>query len=151
MAFEQPLEADKVGDNSLIAFISSPVIGTLSWILGARGDDSNRKIMNEDDQAHLLRDLEDMDLSDDSDNGTSTGHAARHISGNGGLPRLVRSEVSVGEHGQNVSTISRVNAKIELNNSSSNSRIGEKKKMSWSENLVEYMDEVSCVGQDNTV
>lgn len=151
MAFEQPLEADKVGDNSLISLIRDPIIGTLTWILG-ESDSSNNKMMMKEDGSHsteddLQRGVEDMMLSDDSD---TSSHQESRYSLVGGMPRLVHSEVSVGDRNPNAattgtttSTMTRVNAEVSLH---SNPRIAEKKNLSWSENLIEYMDdEVSLI------
>lgn len=162
MAFEQPLEADKIGDNSLVSLIRDPIIGALTWILVGPGGSSNKIMMDDDNSSsssseveqQLQRELEDMVLSDDSygSSGWSRQESRYPSSGEeeGRLPRLVRSEVSVSEQQQQQqpTTMSRVKATVELNTSSSsptsNPHIGgEKKKMSWSENLVEYMDEVS--------
>lgn len=50
MAFEVPLEADNVdGTNFLVALVSAPVMGVLSWVLG-RGDDDTEKKDNNDNK-----------------------------------------------------------------------------------------------------
>ena len=139
MAFDQPLEADRVEDNLLVSLVRGPILGSLMWILG---DDEEEKRQQEAELQQGLQDmvLDDIDDDDDSNNLQKT------------LPRLVRSDLSVtmGEQQQERNPQqdtpffpSQERAASSDNNMLSvNRHRTERKQMSWSNNLVEYMDEV---------
>jgi hypothetical protein len=114
MAFDQPLEADKVDDNLFLSIVRGPILGGLLWILG-EDDNEKRRAME------LQQKLQDMALND---NGDKNNEHQRN------LPRLVHSDLSVAEQDPPPETYFLGRQRTE------------KKKMSWSENLVEYMDEV---------
>ena len=151
MAFDQPLESDQIGDNALISFVTKPILGTLMWIIG---DDDDG---NANHQEKLLQQgLQDMMMDDDDDDGDTNHHGQQR-----GLPRLARSDVSVGgDRGalDPPSLLPRRSSfshlldedapigRMNLNNHNNHSypqqqQQQDKKKMSWSENLVEYMDD----------
>jgi hypothetical protein len=89
MAFDSPLEADRIDDLGFVsAFIRAPVIGTLMWVLGGS------KAMEEDEKDQMMIDSEN--------DGTSRHHNHRHSLNmketNGKLkktaPRLIGSDIS---------------------------------------------------------
>ena len=145
MAFDQPLESDQIGDNALISFVTKPILGTLMWIIGDADDESN---VNRPTQDKLLEQgLQDMMLEDDDNNNNNDDD-----DGHGGLPRLARSDVSVGAASMDPpSLLPRRSSFTHLleddssnhnnNNNNNHSYPQDKKKMSWSEHLVEYMDD----------
>ena len=140
MAFDRPLEADKVEDNLLVSLVRGPILGSLMWILG---EDEERK-QQESDLQHGLQQMV-LDDSDDEDQKTTNTKQKS-------LPRLVRSDLSVGMETaeENRCAIQEMPLMGMFQSAGSSDSIlssnrqqrGEKKKMSWSENLVEYMDEV---------
>lgn len=147
MAFDQPLEADKVEDNLLVSLVSH----SLMWILA----DNNEQQANKKNEL-LEQGLQNMVLDDiDSDEDESGPNKPNNKS----LPRLVRSDLSVAMdtsyHGEQreqpnpqyddctmpfMRHQSSSSDSIHSNNSKQRTV---KKKMSWSNNLVEYLDEVS--------
>ena len=146
MAFDRPLEADRVDDLSLFsAFIRAPVVGTLMWILGGS------KAMDEEQKLKEMlnaADGEDAGASwaDDSRSSQSNRYALNVEQTNGRLkktaPRLIGSDISdFGECAVQAEALSR--------NSSDSTRKGlrDSRKMSWSDesgqSLVEYIDAVS--------
>jgi len=163
MAFDQPLAADHVdfGDNILISLVTRPILGSLCWILGDNSDNkksssSSSKLMTDDDHVALQSGLEAMVLDDHNDDDTevlrNTSTNSEHSSWNYDdadhhhhLPRMIRSDVSVAEQ-QPASLLPRrssfTDLMIENVQENHNEHLQQgKKKMSWSENLVEYMDD----------
>ena len=146
MAFEQRIEADQVGDNILISFVTRPLLGTLMWIIGDNDDDNNHEQKKQDEA--LQRGLQDMMLDDDDHRENPCGQQQHHHQQQASLPRLVRSDVSVGVAESQPSLLPRRSSFTSLLNNSDNNnnhhyeeQLQDKKKMSWSENLVEYMDD----------
>jgi len=95
MAFEVPLEADRVDDlNFFATLVRAPVIGTLQWILGVRGKD-------EDDPEEVH--MEALDEATENQYSTANNHPTMKRSKRaGGLkkaaPSLIGSEISdIGE------------------------------------------------------
>jgi hypothetical protein len=141
MAFDQPLEADKVGENSLVSLISGPIVGTIMWVL----EGGKKK-----DEEDLRRWLTEMML-DDVNESPESRCPGSPLNKEKTLPRLVRSEFSVStdaeENASNMqpkSLMPRFHATASLlysNTNNSTEKIGKTKKMSWSENLVEYCDD----------
>lgn len=149
MAFDRPLEADRVDDLSLFsAFIRAPVVGTLMWILGgSKAKEEEQKVKEMLNAA----DGEDAGSSwaDDSRSSQSNRYALNVEQSNGRLkktaPRLIGSDISDFEE-------CAVQAEALSIRSSDSTRKGlsdlrNSKKMSWSDesgqSLVEYIDEVS--------
>jgi hypothetical protein len=133
MAFDQPLEADKVDDNLFFSLIK----GTLMWIIGDDEDDKKRQ------DEELRRGLRDMMLDDSCSSSHAEAYESRGEEST--LPRLVRSDVSVaGEHNQ-PDLLPRCQGAASFDGKFQNTfnyyQRAEKKKMSWSDNLVEYMDD----------
>lgn len=153
MAFDRPLEADRVDDLGLFsAFIRAPVVGTLMWILGG-----SKAMEEEEKQKEMLYIAEGEDAgtssADDSLSLQSNRYALNVGQTNGRLkktaPRLIGSDIS--DFGE---LALREDAQDEdlYRTSSGNVRKGlstlrNTKKMSWSDesgqSLVEYIDEVS--------
>lgn len=138
MAFEQPLEADQVtaGDSILISFVTRPVLGTLMWIIGDGNDndkDDNNKQQMDD---ALQRGLQDMILDDDTSSSSVNPHSNN-------LPRLLQSDVSVAPplfpRKSSFSSLLNIGGDQEKS-SQHHEQHPFKKKMSWSNDLVEYMD-----------
>lgn len=140
MAFEVPLEADTVKDNLLVSLISGPILGGLMWILG---DEAQQR---DESWSELHRGMQDIVLDDIDDVDDLQPSNVKQKS----LPHLVRSELTMDcaeEHSCN----SQPDISFGIRNqeaSSSDNFLGfnhrhrtEKKKMSWSDNLVEYMDD----------
>ena len=138
MAFDQPLEADKVGDGLLVSFVRGPVLGALMWILGEQQDEKKR-------EHELQKKLQNMMLDDDdedwmrAESRIDDGYCSM-VPNNSTLPRLVRSDISVAIDGGGEQSLVPRNLAAGSLGHCKNPR-GEKKKMSWSENLVEYMDD----------
>jgi hypothetical protein len=144
MAFDQPLDADRVEGNLLLALVRGPILGSLMWILG---DDEVERRRQE---KQLQRGLQDMVL-DGTDEGDDRN--AAQCSNEMTLPRLVRSDLSTtmdssGREQQPVynwyqeAPFFPSRGASSSDSSGSITRRTEKKRMSWSDNLVEYMDEV---------
>ncbi|CAB9509011.1 expressed unknown protein [Seminavis robusta] len=150
MAFDQPLEADRVDDNFLISLVRGPVLGALSWIMG--GEDAD------DSERELRRGLEDMIIDDEAEeervNHNDNGYH-HHLANDkqqqqqpkANLPRMVHSDVSVSEI---AGTTMDHNNMMMIKNHNYHLPRSEKKKMSWSDNLVEYMDEESVRHEPGT-
>lgn len=143
MAFEQPLEADQVtaGDSILISFVTRPVLGTLMWIIGDGNDndkDDNNKQQTDD---ALQRGLQDMILDDDTSSSSVNPHSNN-------LPRLLQSDVSVAPplfpRKSSFSSLLNIGGDQEKS-SQHHEQHPFKKKMSWSNDLVEYMDHESII------
>lgn len=147
MAFDQPIEADRIDDLGLFsAFVRAPVIGTLMWVLGGS------KAMEEEEKQKELIDSEEND-------GTCTSrpqqgdprHELNMEEVNGRLkktaPRLIGSDIS--EFGE---CAAEADSTLSLQRSSSLRKTSSKglrktRKQSWSDEsgqkLCEYIEEVS--------
>lgn len=87
MAFERPIEADRVDDFSLIGtFIRAPVVGTLMWILGG-----NRAREEEEEQSRVSTSEEGNSPSNPL-YGTSRRHKKMPLKGM--PPKTTNSDVS---------------------------------------------------------
>jgi len=141
MAFDHPIEADRIDDLGLFsAFIRAPVVGTLMWVLGGS------KAMEEEEKEKELM------LIDGEDDGTSTSRSTRHVLNmeevNGKLkktaPRLIGSDISeFGECAAEAEALA-LQRSSSLRRSSSKG-LRKSRKMSWSDesgqNLCEYIEE----------
>ena len=135
MAFDLPLEADKVDDSIFVSLLK----GTLMWIIGDDEDDKKRR------EEDLRRGLQDMMMDDSSSSSQNEGFYESREEPTTSLPHLVRSEVSVGGEQYQPNLTSSIGSIFSSNFDTNNDNPKfhyrtEKKKMSWSENLVEYMD-----------
>jgi len=154
MAFDQPLEADRVELNLLSAFIRVPIVGGLMWLV-AGGDERKKRgeqtrttlktMQQEHTDETRIRVLNneidhslDQSMSDDCDQKSLSRSGPKS-------PRLVSSEVSVSSIGCGEG--SELSARQELGQACCDSREPapnngkiKKKMMSWSESLVEYFD-----------
>ena len=62
MAFDRPLEADRVDDLGLLsAFVRAPVLGPIMWILGKKLTDSGKN--DEDKENRLIQSSTDISTS----------------------------------------------------------------------------------------
>jgi hypothetical protein len=135
MAFDSPLEADRIDDLGFVsAFIRAPVIGTLMWVLGGS------KAMEEDEKDQMMIDSEN--------DGTSRHHNHRHSLNmketNGKLkktaPRLIGSDIS--EFAAEAEALSLEGCSLQ-----EYSDLRKSRKMSWSDesgqDLCQYIEEVS--------
>ena len=148
MAFDRPLEADRVDDLGLFsAFIRAPVIGTLMWVLGGS------KAMEEEKKQKEK--LTDDDGTTYGISRTLTSHQTtrnplnmKEMDGKmkKTAPRLIGSDLSdFGECAAEAESLS-LSKSSSLQESSSKS-LRKSRRMSWSdesgENLCEYIEEVS--------
>eukprot|EP00548_Thalassiothrix_antarctica_P012093 CAMPEP_0194159556 /NCGR_PEP_ID=MMETSP0152-20130528/77901_1 /TAXON_ID=1049557 /ORGANISM="Thalassiothrix antarctica, Strain L6-D1" /LENGTH=282 /DNA_ID=CAMNT_0038869141 /DNA_START=645 /DNA_END=1493 /DNA_ORIENTATION=- len=101
MAFDRPLEADKVNDLGLFSsFIRAPVVGVLMWALG--GDEAKR-IEEEQQERELIEQLTgEQQQHNNSNDGTipasrlkeMINHNRKKKNGLKALPRLISSDLS---------------------------------------------------------
>lgn len=123
MAFEIPLESDRIDDdlNLFSTIARAPVIGTLFWMLGGS---RNRKEENDDEQESMKRSF-------------SKGAGMKKAA-----PSLVGSEVSeIGEIRDSLDAMCLADVAANF------PRMRRKKELSWSDesgkDLVHFIDEVS--------
>jgi hypothetical protein len=145
MAFEVPLEADRVDDLNLFStFVRAPVIGTLMWILG--GDKAKEEDMQRTQQLH--------DSSTEQDDAPCTDRSSlkrvkvKHSSLKKVAPSLLGSEVSdVGEIRDGLDSMCFDDTEPMLEGSGSRFEPGrQKRELSWSDeigkDLVVYCEKV---------
>jgi len=137
-----------------MSFVTGPVLGSLMWVIG-EGNKSNNHHKDDHDHDGLQSRFQTMILEDDEDDeenwmkssefelrdsqdGSKTNDTIMITSS---PPRMVQSDVSVIlDDGMDLAHQSSLPRESSWINNMPIKR--EKKKMSWSENLVEYMDEV---------
>lgn len=151
MAFEVPLEADRVNDLNLFStFVRAPVIGTILWILG--GDKA--KLAEEEGKEQIFDDDDDCDhCTNHNLNHSSASTMKRVLSKQPhsllkkSAPSLIGSEVSDSE------VCESLDAMCLYNERSAKYIPGlTKKELSWSDeigkDLVDYGEEVSVASCD---
>ena len=127
MAFEVPLEADRVGDlNFFNIVLRAPVIGTIFWILGG-----NRAKEESEEEDHLRQELEAASDSEQTMKRSFSKRSALKKT----APSLVGSEISdIRESMDGLSL------------GSESKGLGNRKRLSWSDEsgqkLCEIIDEV---------
>ena len=146
MAFDQPLEADRVDDlNLFTTLIRAPVVGALFWFLG--GEEAKQK--NEEEK----RFREQLFLGDSSESTTPVDHVpadslssshsfvdnCRKSSMKKAAPSMAESDVSHDDY-----VVERCQESLDRMNLQEcpNHTLKRKKELSWSEHLVEYAGEV---------
>ena len=144
MAFDSPLEADRIDDLGFVsAFIRAPVVGTLMWVLGGS------KAMEEDEKDQMIMDSED-DCTSTSRNNNNR-HSLNMEETNGKLkktaPRLIGSDIS--EFAAEAEALSLEGCSLQ-----EYSGLRKSRKMSWSDesgqDLCHYIEEVSLFYFENT-
>jgi hypothetical protein len=146
MAFEVPLEADRVDDLNLFStFVRAPVIGTLLWILG--GNKAKEEEEREQQQHKLGEDDSSFENNSNDDLMNKAQMKRSFSKRSGGLkktaPSLIGSEISdMGEIRESLDTLA---LDGELSSDKLNGQF--KKELSWSDesgrgDLVQYVDEV---------
>lgn len=145
MAFDAPLEADRVDDLGLFsAFIRAPVVGTLMWVLGGS------KAMEEDEKEKAQMVM--MDCEDDGSTmsrNPNNRHALNMEESNGKLkktaPRLIGSDIS--EFGECAAEAESLSLHVERCSLQESRCLRNSRRMSWSDesgqDLCQYIEEVS--------
>jgi len=129
MAFEQPLEADRVDDGhwNVLTLVSSPVVGMLSWVLGGEDDREIHSSNNESDivqkEGPVKASSMDNHVSDCANGIKSMMLKER--------PSLVHSEVSDNSVLDKQATLP-----------ASEDSASKLKRLSWSDQLIQFDDEV---------
>jgi len=158
MAFDRPLEADRVDDLNLFSvFLRAPVVGTLLWWVA--GDKAKRQQLEEDEERRKMQDLLERGGGDGGESSNPSKRSAGALSGScgaakkskptksvlkkskGGPPGMVPSEVSVdgcvGECSEALEDLSLGAQHVP------SSLKGKKKELSWSDesghDLVEFI------------
>lgn len=143
MAFDQPLEADRIDDLGLFsAFIRAPVVGTIMWVLG--GSEAIEE--DEKEKEQMMTDEDDCTSMSRSSNPR---HALNMEEENGKLkkaaPRLIGSDLS--EFGECAAEAEALSLQTSSSLKSSSHSLRKSRKMSWSDEsgqkLCEYIEEVS--------
>lgn len=161
MAFDRPIEADRVDDLGLLsAFVRAPVLGPIMWILGKKLTDGGK---NDDNK-------ENNSLQTTTDISRSTTSTTLHSTyGHGSFPDISSSSVShitsnfsLQNEGDTISfnssrkIKSREEEELKLNEAQNLLLLRQKKtrRMSWSDesgqNLVEYYDLSQSSSQQGT-
>jgi hypothetical protein len=139
MAFEIPLEADRIDDLNLFStFIRAPVIGTLFWLLG--GHDKSK---DDESAKPRLDDIVEALIDDNSDTDTDSSTMKRSLSKaqrctlKKAAPSLTGSEISESEVRESLDAMC-----LRQENSYKHIPGMEKKSLSWSDELVIYPEVV---------
>ena len=132
MAFDRPLEADRVDELSLLSsFVRAPIVGPIMWMLGGHIAKTAEKKLNADT------------ISSEVEGGQQSSSFIDDTERSSPVPSGERSDISEeGDFSSDENDESNVNSLTEVAASFRKDR-----KMSWSDesgqNLVEYCDEVS--------
>jgi hypothetical protein len=140
MAFEIPLEADRIDDLNLFStFVRAPVIGTLFWLLGghnqSKDDESSNPRLDDNDGEALIDDNSHTDI--DSSTMKRSLSKAQRCTLKKAAPSLIGSEISESEVRESLDAMC-------LHQEISYKHIPgmEKKSLSWSDELVIYPEVV---------
>lgn len=151
MAFDQPLEADRVEDLGFIStFVRAPIVGTLMWILG--GDEAKKQ----EEQEQMKEQMGITDPKPASLNKMIENNRKRKA-GKKTAPRLIGSDIS--DFGDcAIQAEAELMANLQLNDGVTTGvttlqRRGSKR-LSWSDesgqSLVDYVDETSVAREPSS-
>lgn len=147
MAFQEPLEADRVDHSSLFStIVRNPIAGVVMWALGGHHDDQEHR-SNEPDEERLT----DEDTCGDDDSRPQMKRVSSNISGfTHSTPSMVGSELS--DIGESAEPLGSSSLRLGGSHQSLSPKLS-KKHLSWSDdlgkNLVLYQNKVSLMERDN--